>query len=131
MIGAAWLVNLGIHPKRRMRDRVEPDGGKSFEIEYHLLTCGLAEHCVDKMSKKTEAEWLAAGDAGWKTYKGDFGTFTWCHEKDAEKARHYLEHRNDPAPPKAKKDRARKTSGPLPDFASMTREQIKAWEKGT
>lgn len=130
MIGGAWLVNLGVHPERCQVDRVEPDGGKPFEITYYMMSIGLADHCVDKLSKKLDAEMSLAGAAGWKTYKGDFGTFTWCHEADADKARHWLEHRNDPPPPKAKKDRARKTTGPLPDFANMTREQIQAWEKG-
>lgn len=130
MIGSAWLVQLGAHPTSRWASRVEPDGGKAFEIVYHQMWVGLAEHGADRMGKTVMAEQDAAAKAGWRTYRGDFGTFTWCHEKDADKARYWLEHRNDPAPPKAKKDRARKTSGTLPDFASMTREQIQAWEKG-
>lgn len=130
MIGAAWLVQLGVHPERRWQSRIEPDGGKPFEIVYHQMWVGLAEHGADRMNKKLMTEQDFAAKAGWRTYRGDFGTFTWCYEVDAEKARRWLEHRNDPAHPKAKKNRPRKTSGPLPDFANMTRSQIEAWEKG-
>jgi hypothetical protein len=129
LIGAAWLVDCGIHPERRAGSRIEPDGGKPFEIIWYQWWVGLPEHGGDKSTKRTDIAREAAKNAGWHTYKGDFGTFAFCHEADKEKALHYLEHRNDPAPPKAKKDRARKTTGPLPDFANMTREQIQAWEK--
>ncbi len=130
MIGAAWLVNLGVAPERRAIANVEPDGGKPFEIVWYQWWVGLPEHGGEKQSKKMDAERKAAGDAGWQCYKGDFGTFAFCLEEEAGNARHYLEHRNDPKPETPKRGKRTAPSGPMPDFAGMTREQVKAWQEG-
>lgn len=127
ILGDGWLVWVGGMPGDRWIHRFEVDGGKPFEFDVHQMWVGLPEH-KDANSKKANAAQSVAADAGWRTMSGDGFTFVYCHEADKTKALHYLEHRNDPKPEKPK--RGRSPRGPMPDFANMTREQIKAWQEG-
>ena len=123
-MGTGWLTWHGGEDLER--HRFEPDDGKAIEFRAHQLWIGLPEH-KDCKQKQWPSQ-KAAGDAGWRCMSDEVLTIVWCHEADKEKALHYLEHRNDPKPEKAKRGKA--PSGPLPDFASMTREQIRQWQEG-
>lgn len=127
VLGDGWLVWIGGAPGRAWVHRFEPDGGKAIEFDVHQLWVGLPEH-KDANSKKAIAAQSEAADAGWRTMSGGGFTFVYCHEANKAKAKHYLEHRGDPKPAKPK--RGKTPSGPLPDFANMTRAQIKAWQEG-
>lgn len=130
MLGAGWLVQIGNAPPRSMPVRFEPDDGKPITLDVHSMWTGLPKHDFEKkQTKAMEAEREAASDAGWFTYRSDEGEFVWCHERDTEKAQAWLKHRHDPKPEKPKRGK-KAPSGPLPDFANMTREQIKQWEQG-
>jgi hypothetical protein len=117
-----WLIDGDCH-----HHRFEPDNGSVFDLHVDTLWSGLPEHkeCRQK-DIKSQRE---ARAAGWMCMSDDMTTVAWCHEADEQKARRYLEDRNAPKPEKGKRGKPA-LSGPLPDFANMTREQIKQWKQG-
>lgn len=124
--GRGWLTwNIG---RDCHQHRVHLDGSEPFDFRPDTIWSGLPEHRGCRTKDATAQ--TAARAAGWMCMSDRVTTLVWCHEVDVEKALAYLERRDDPKPEKPKRGKKAAPSGPLPDIADMTREQIQAWERG-